>query len=174
MNLKRCVHGHFYDGDKYAVCPKCGGAEKPAAARVRQEEKVVQGQPEEPERSREPVVGWLVCTEGRFYGRIYELKAGENRIGGSPDQDIVLALDDQVAKCCQIRVTYDPEKRVFYADMGEARELSYVNGQVLLMGLELGNRDILQVGDTKLMFIPLCGPDFAWKEPQNKLTDKES
>lgn len=24
MNLKRCVHGHFYDGDKHAVCPKCG------------------------------------------------------------------------------------------------------------------------------------------------------
>ena len=58
--------------------------------------------------------------------------------------------------------------------MGETRELSYINGQVLLMRLELQNRDILQVGDIKLMFIPLCGPDFAWQETENKLTDKEA
>lgn len=26
MNLKKCNNGHFYDGDKYASCPHCGGA----------------------------------------------------------------------------------------------------------------------------------------------------
>lgn len=172
MNLKRCVHGHFYDGDKHAVCPKCGGQEKPAAAR--QEEGLAQRQPEGQGKPKGPAVGWLVCTEGPAYGRIYELNKGENRIGGSPDLDIVLASDSQAARRCQITVTYDPDKRVFCAGMGETRELSYINGQVLLMSLELQNRDILQVGDTKLMFIPLCGPDFAWEETQNKLTDKEA
>ena len=88
--------------------------------------------------------------------------------------DIVLEADSQSSRCCQIIVTYDSDKRAFYADMGETRELSYINGQVLLMRLELQNRDILQVGDIKLMFIPLCGPDFAWQETENKLTDKEA
>ena len=25
-------------------------------------------------------------------------------------------------------------------------------------------RDILQIGETKLMFIPLCGPEFTWED----------
>ena len=173
MNLKRCVHGHFYDGDKHTVCPKCGGEETPPAAAC-QEESLAQGQPRGQEKQKEPAVGWLVCTEGALYGRVYELKKGENRIGNSPKLDIVLEADSQSSRCCQIIVTYDSDKRAFYADMGETRELSYINGQVLLMRLELQNRDILQVGDIKLMFIPLCGPDFAWQETENKLTDKEA
>ena len=173
MNLKRCVHGHFYDGDKHTVCPKCGGEEKPPPAAC-QEESLAQGQPRGQEKQKEPAVGWLVCTEGALYGRVFELKKGENRIGNSPKLDIVLEADSQSPRCCQIIVTYDSDKRAFYADMGETRELSYINGQVLLMRLELQNRDILQVGDIKLMFIPLCGPDFAWQETENKLTDKEA
>lgn len=27
MKLVKCVEGHFYDGDKYAVCPHCNGEE---------------------------------------------------------------------------------------------------------------------------------------------------
>ncbi len=163
MNLKRCVHGHFYDGDKHQVCPKCGGPEKPAV-KPRQEEEPAAVSMQQEKTPKEPAVGWLVCIEGESYGRIYDLKKGENRIGGSPDMDIVLASDPQVARCCQMTVTYDREKRAFYANAGDARELSYINGQVLLMSLELKNRDILQTGGTKLMFIPLCGLDFSWEE----------
>lgn len=145
MNLKKCGNGHFYDADECPSCPKCKG----------QEEAPVK---------KEPVTGWLVCTEGGQYGQIFELKKGRNQVGGSADMDIALTGDAQVAACCQVLVTYDEEKKAFTANAGEARELSYINGQVLLFDQELHSRDVIQVGGSKLMFIPLCGPDFSWAE----------
>ena len=94
---------------------------------------------------------------------VHELKKGKNTIGGTDGQDINLGADAQVARACQAVVEYDPETRVFSASAGDSREMSYVNGQVVLFNLELHGRDILQVGGEKLMFIPLCGKDFAWE-----------
>ena len=111
MNLKRCGNGHYYDADEYPTCPKCGGQEKAP-------------------KKKEPVTGWLVCTEGGHYGQVYELKKGKNRVGGSADMDIALTADSQAAACCQV----------------------------------LQNRDVIVVGGSKLMFIPLCGPDFSWED----------
>ncbi|MCI9162048.1 MAG: hypothetical protein HFG59_02155 [Lachnospiraceae bacterium] len=149
MNLKRCGNGHYYDADEYPSCPKCKGQEK------------------EPEK-KEPVTGWLVCTEGGHYGQVYELRKGKNRVGGSADMDIPLTADSQVPACCQVAVAYDEEKKVFLATVGEARELSYINGQVLLFEQELHSRDVILVGGSKLMFIPLCGPDFSWEDGTEK------
>lgn len=173
MNLKRCANGHYYDADKYGECPRCGsreeavslkaGAKNPAAA--------VQAVPAAPKNVSQPkkwLVGWLVCTEGDLAGNIYELKKGKTTIGGTGAQDINLERDAQVARACQAVVEYNPETRGFLASAGDSRELSYVNGQVVLCNLELHSRDILQVGGEKLMLIPLCGEDFAWDEAEGE------
>jgi hypothetical protein len=36
------------------------------------------------------------------------------------------------------------------------------------MNVELKDRDMLVVGRTKLMFVPLCGPAFAWEDVQTR------
>lgn len=194
MNLKKCENGHYYDSDKYTECPRCGSREasllKKASGSALQKE-VLQGitleqrapegtvpQPEasweaDPRQneiveptSKKKITGWLVCIKGELEGTVYELKSGRNTIGGTQAQDIVLAEDDQVARGCQMVVTYDPEARSFVANAGTTRELSYLNGQVVLFNQEMHNRDILQVGGETLLFIPLCGEDFAWDETQ--------
>lgn len=111
----------------------------------------------------EPVVGWLVCVDGEMKGKAFELKNGKNFIGRSHDMDIVLDKDPNVSRERHAIVTYEPKGRVFIAQPGESRELFYMNDQVVLMNVEMHNRDLLFVGKTKLMFIPLCGPDFAWE-----------
>ena len=40
----------------------------------------------------------------------------------------------------------------------------YVNGQVVLMNVVLQHKDVISVGKTQLMFVPLCGSDFSWDE----------
>lgn len=112
----------------------------------------------------EPVVGWLVCIEGKQLGKAFELKNGKNFIGRSSQMDVVLEGDANVSRDRHAIVTYEPKGRAFFAQPGESRELFYVNGQVVLMNVVLQHRDILSVGKTQLMFVPLCGPDFSWDE----------
>lgn len=144
-----------------------GAAPQPEAAQpaavpeaASQQNAMVQPKP------KKKITGWLVCIKGELKGTVYELKSGRNTIGGTQAQDIVLAEDDQVARGCQMVVTYDPETRSFVANAGTSRELSYLNGQVVLFNQEMHNRDILQVGGETLLFIPLCGEDFAWDETE--------
>lgn len=184
MNLKKCENGHYYDSDKYAECPRCKSREASPLKKASDSapQKVVP-QPEAPQPAAVPeaasqqnamvqpkpkkkITGWLVCIKGELKGTVHELKSGRNTIGGTQAQDIVLAEDDQVARGCQMVVTYDPETRSFVANAGTSRELSYLNGQVVLFNQEMRNRDILQVGGETLLFIPLCGEDFAWDETE--------
>lgn len=187
MNLKKCENGHYYDSDKYAVCPRCGSREaslkkpadsapQPAVSQV--EPELEEARKEAPKAAlsqqseaaklepKRKITGWLVCIKGKLEGTVYELKSGRNTIGGDSKLDIVLAEDDQVARGCQMVVTYDPESRGFVANAGTSRELSYLNGQVVLFNQEMRNRDMLQIGGETLLFIPLCGEDFAWEEEE--------
>ncbi len=113
---------------------------------------------------KEPVVGWLVCVEGELLGKAFELKNGKNFIGRSPNMDIVLQGDPNVSSDRHAIVTYEPKGRVFFAQPGESSELFYVDGQVVLMNVELQDRSVLEVGNTKLMFVPFCGPNFSWDD----------
>jgi hypothetical protein len=42
--------------------------------------------------------------------------------------------------------------------------LVYLNGEVLLSAKKLSAGDEMEVGQTKLRFVPLCGPDFSWDD----------
>lgn len=112
----------------------------------------------------EPVVGWLVCIEGEMLGKAFELKNGKNFIGRSAAMDVILEGDPNVSRERHAIVTYEPKGRVFIAQPGDSRELFYMNEQVVLMNVEMHDRDVLSIGKTKLMFVPLCGPDFAWED----------
>ena len=111
----------------------------------------------------EPVVGWLVCIDGEMKGKAFELKNGKNFIGRSHSMDVVLEGDPNVSRERHAIVTYEPRGRVFIAQPGESRELFYLNDQVVLMNVEMHDRDILSIGKTQLMFVPLCGPAFTWE-----------
>ena len=44
------------------------------------------------------------------------------------------------------------------------RNLLKVNGKTVLNAVELNRYDIISIGTTKLMFVPLCGEHFSWKK----------
>lgn len=112
----------------------------------------------------EPVVGWLVCVKGDYYGQSFVLKTGRNFIGRASNMDIVLAKDNSVSRDRHAIVLYEPKKREFLAQPGDSRSLFYLNDDVVLMTERLSKGDILTLGNTKLMFVPCCGPDFGWDD----------
>ena len=146
MNLMKCPNGHHYDASRFSSCPFCGmegvnvGATEKSA----------------------PVVGWLVCTEGVNKGTDYRLHQGRNFVGRSSEMDVCILGDNTVSRSSHAIVVYDPRSNVYLAQPGSSKELFYVNDKLVLNPIELKAMDQLSIGDTKLMFVPLCSEKFHW------------
>lgn len=109
-----------------------------------------------------PVVGWLVCTDGVNKGTDYRLHQGRNFVGRSPEMDVCILGDNTVSRSSHAIVVYDPRSNAYLAQPGSSKELFYVNDKLVLNPVELKTMDLLNIGDTKLMFVPLCGEQFHW------------
>lgn len=114
------------------------------------------------ETQRKPVVGWLVCVAGNNKGRDYCLHQGRNFIGRSAEMDICIVGDNTVSRTSHAVVVYDPRSNVYLAQPGDSKELLYVNDTLTLNTVELKAKDKLSIGNTVLMFIPLCDSEFQW------------
>lgn len=113
---------------------------------------------------REPVVGFLVCTKGEYFGDSFNLKNGRNFIGRAPSMDVVLDMDPMVSRERHAIITYEPRSRTFFAQPGDSHGMFYINDKVVLSNETLKAYDIISIGNTNLMFIPCCGPEFCWED----------
>ena len=111
----------------------------------------------------EPVVGWLVCVEGPMRGNDYRLHAGYNYIGRELG-DVRISGDQQISRQNHAMVAFDDADGIYYAGPSAGRNLLKVNGKTVLNAVELNRYDIILIGTTKLMFVPLCGEHFSWKK----------
>lgn len=110
----------------------------------------------------EPVVGWLVCIEGSNFGRSFILHAGKNFIGRNQNFDIYLPDDIYISRDIHASIIFEPKQRVFFAQPGDSHALFYLNDNVVLSNVEIHDRDIIEIGHTKLMFVPFCDERFSW------------
>lgn len=111
---------------------------------------------------KEPVVGWLVCTQGEHFGEDFRLKSGRNFIGRATGMDVALAKDSTVSRERHAIVVYEPRGNLFIVQPGDSKELCYLNGEVVLSPREVKVHDRLSVGKSELMFIPCCTGQFSW------------
>lgn len=119
----------------------------------------------------EPVVGWLVCIEGSYFGEDFRLKSGRNFIGRSNDMDVALCGDESVSRKKHAIILYEPKQNIFIVQPGDSKELFYLNEEVVLGAVEIKEYDVLALGETKLLFVPCCNGQFKWDDVKKK--DKE-
>lgn len=119
--------------------------------------------------SKDPIVGWLVCTGGRFFGQDFKLKSGRNFIGRGKNMDICLDGELSVSRERHAAVIYEPRQNIFLVQPGESKELFYLDDEVVLSAKKLKKNSVLQVGDVTLMFIPCCDEAFQWEDGANKI-----
>lgn len=112
----------------------------------------------------DPVVGWLVCVDGVYFGESFKICAGVNSIGRSDSNRIALTRDGTVSRERHAAVIYDPRNVKFYVKPGEGNELTYLNDDCLFENSILSKGDIITLGACRLMFVPLCGEDFLWEK----------
>lgn len=119
----------------------------------------------------EPVVGWLVCVEGPGKGRDYRLVNRINTIGRDDSNDVALTGDQSISQKNNAKLGYDPRHNVFTLIPGDGKNMSYLNDQPLYSPMVLNPYDVIEMGDYKLVFIPLCSDRFRW--PEEKVAGKE-
>lgn len=160
MKLERCVKGHFYDGDKIKNCPYC--EIKQNENNVSEVEMDISTIAYIPIKI-EPVVGWLVCIQGAEKGRDYRLVDKRNFIGSSGDMDICINGDSKIDKENNFIITYNDKQRIFVISPGQTGNIIYLNKKPVYETIKLENYSLIEIGDTKLVFIEFCGEHFVWK-----------
>lgn len=112
----------------------------------------------------DPVVGWLVCIGGNHFGESFNIGAGKNSIGRNDENKIILDKDNKVSRSKHALITYEPKKRNFYLQPGDSSGLTYLNDDYIDESKKLGARDIIEIGDSKFIFVPLCDETFSWED----------
>lgn len=192
MEMRKCDRGHYYDASLHAECPYCNkegnDIGKTMAFGVTSSEAGVT-QAIESEKTRplfeavnnaaddgrtvaliqtdigiDPVVGWLVCVEGKERGRDYRIHTDNNYIGRSEKMDICLRGDETISRENQAIVTYDAVEKKYYLSPGDGRSIVRVNSKAIFQTVSLEAYDRLTVGKTELIFLPLCGDKFEWEK----------
>ncbi len=111
----------------------------------------------------EPVVGWLVCIDGPIRGVDFRIHAGYNYIGRE-EGDIHIHGDTQISREKHAVVSYYAKRRTFHIGPADGRNIIELNDEPVFSPMEMKAYDIITVGSTKLILVPLCGPEFDWTE----------
>lgn len=190
--MTRCDEGHFYDPSQNATCPFCGVGKVEVTKRYEKDDErtaIYNGvgaeakgdkakRPQgagDPEKTVsvwskgggiDPVVGWLICHEGANQGRDYRIRSGYNTIGRDTSSQICIAGDDTIARIGHAKLFYDLKSANFYVIAGSGRSGIYVNDEVVLQSSVLKAYDVIEVGATRLIFVPFCGDRFRWDMSQ--------
>ncbi|WP_026499270.1 FHA domain-containing protein [Butyrivibrio sp. WCD2001] len=114
------------------------------------------------EKGIDPVVGWLVCTEGKEKGRDYRIHADNNFIGRSDRMDICIRGDETISRENHAILSYDTVENTFFFSPGDGRAIVRVNGKATFQTVELAPYDEIVIGKTVVKFVPFCSKEFVW------------
>ena len=128
----------------------------------------VDAPPRDPSRGlADPVVGWLVVTDGPGKGFAVRLGNGQNSIGRGETSRVRMDFgDEQISRSDHAVVIYDPKQNRFYIRQGQGVNLVYLDDQPVLSPTPLSDGSRITLGETTLRFVALCNDDFRWTEQQ--------
>jgi len=129
------------------------------------------------ELGNDPIVGWLVGWEGKAKGRDFRLRTGRLSVGRADNQQVQID-DPHVSREGHAYIVFEPKTCTFWLEPGDARGLVYImkkdspgDPRLVMTPEQLSAYDLIEMGETKLIFVPFCEPGgFAW---QNKADEKK-
>ena len=111
----------------------------------------------------EPVVGWLVCVDGADKGKDYKLYGKNNTIGRSERMDVYIKNDPTISRENHARLAYDPKHNNFQIIPADSTNNIYLNDEPIYVPTKLNAYDVVEFGETKMVFVPFCNDQFQWK-----------
>ena len=142
----------------HTMPPAGWGGSEPKKATDDQETKSIVGM----HLGVEPVVGWLVCIDGKNKGTDYRLYSKINTIGRGEKMDVRIKNDPTVTQDVHARLAYDPKHNNYNLIPGNNSNNIYLNDEPVYSPTRLNAYDVLEIGQTELIFVPLCTGRFTW------------
>jgi hypothetical protein len=124
-----------------------------------------QGMQEKDTGGFDPVVGWLVITDGPGRGKAVNIHTGMNSLGRSSGQRMQVDFgDSSISGEGAAFITFEPKRRTFHINHGGKANIVYLNDEAVLTPMPLNDGNTIAIGETKFRFVQLCGPDFTWED----------
>ena len=105
---------------------------------------------------------FLVCTDGPMTGASFVFQENKAIIGRQKNYEISLFRDPSVSRSPHAIIKYDKDSLTYTVAPGDAEKRVSVNGTFITSEQSLGIYDILGIGQSRLLFIPVCSEKFAW------------
>ena len=115
---------------------------------------------------QDPVVGWLVVVGGPGLGAYRPIYEGNNTVGRAANQRIPIDFGDEaISSEEQAYIRYDGGERsfLFVPNLAKTNVVA-VNDKRPTSAVTLQPMDVITMGRTQLVFVPLCGQDFDWSD----------
>ena len=113
----------------------------------------------------DPLVGWLVIVEGPGKGASLRLGYGRNTLGRAKENRLVCDFGDgEISRKPHCVVTYEPRGRTFLLQHGDGVNLTYLDDNTVLEPVPLKPMSVIEIGRSKLRFVPFCSPDWDWQD----------
>lgn len=112
--------------------------------------------------NQDPVVGWLVITAGDNKGKDYKLHSDNNFVGRSSSMDVCIDNDETISRENHAIVSFDSKTQKFFLSPSVGRAIIRLNDIPIYNTAELKDYDIIELGETTLLFRSLCGEKFEW------------
>jgi hypothetical protein len=116
----------------------------------------------------EPVVGWIVCIEGTEKGKDFRIWAKNNTIGRSEKMDVCIKGDTTISRENHARLAYDEKHNKFHLIPAESTNNIYLNDEPIYVPSVLEAYDVIELGESRFVFVPLCNDRFDWKDGLKK------
>tara|TARA_R110000868_G_scaffold177818_2_gene416941 strand:+ start:190 stop:822 length:633 start_codon:yes stop_codon:yes gene_type:complete len=112
----------------------------------------------------DPLSGWIVIIKGPGQGAYFPLRYGKNFIGRDKEQAVNLDFGDAtISRQNHCSIEYDGRDKAFYLNQGDGRNSPRLNSKRMAeFSVEISNLDEIEIGETVLKFVALCGADFCW------------
>ena len=162
-NLIRCQNGHMFSKRRHGtVCPYCNIE---TATKEKKETQRTEVEIEEDlfREDVEPVCGWIVCIEGARKGKDYTVMAGKNFVGRADDMDIQILGDNKISRRNHCVIVYDAKQGQTVLLPGDSNGLVYLNDEAVYVPTGLNIYDVIELGESKFLYIPFCGEHFKWE-----------
>lgn len=105
---------------------------------------------------------FLVGIDGPMTGASYVFQESRAIIGRQKNYEISLFRDNSVSRSPHAILTYNRDALRYAIAPGDADKKVSVNGAFITEETELKLYDVIGVGQSRLLFIPVCSEKFAW------------
>lgn len=111
-------------------------------------------------------MGWIVAIDGPNAGKDYRLHASYNYIGKNTG-DVRIEGDPSISREKDSFILCDTQTGSFYLAHLQGANPVRINGEPVVSGSgKLKAYDIITIGSTRLVFVPLCGENFSWEDAE--------